>query len=117
MAAEEHQTQQDAEMAARDDQEQELRIEKRLTKWKRSTALLFIVLLVSIGGVVAFLNGHSLHDHWDAIGKKLLLLCMGLLLACMYSAGTTYNFWNYLRAIRKSHDAFVPPGINRHRTK
>lgn len=117
MAAEEHQNQHDAEMEASEDEEQETRIESRLTKWKRSTALLFALLLVNIGSVVPFLNGYPLHDHWDAVGKKLLLLSMGLLVACMYSAGTTYNFWTYLKAIRNTHDAFGPPGVSRRRTR
>ena len=115
MAAEEHQH--DAGVEARDDRAQEMRVEKRLTKWKRSTALLIIALLASVGGVVPFLKGYPLHAHWHEIGKKLLVLSMGLLVACLYSAGTTYNFWTYLRAIRKSHDIFAPPGINRKRVK
>jgi hypothetical protein len=116
MAAEEEQTQHDAAMEVQDDEDQEMRIEKRLTKWIRSTALLFTVLLVIVGSVVPFLKGYPLHDHWDDIGKKLVLLCMGLLVACMYSAGTSYNFWTYLRAIRKSHRIFAPPGVNRKKT-
>jgi len=117
MAAEEHDTRHDAEMEAREDEEQERQIEGRLRKWKRSTAVLFALLLISIGSVIPFLKGFPLHEHWDALGKKLLLLSMGLLVACMYSAGTSYTFWTYLKDIRRVHDTFAPPGVSRRRTR
>jgi hypothetical protein len=95
---------------AREAEEQELRIEQRLRKWKRSTISLGIALIASIAGVVPFLDGYPLHDYWDAVGKKILLLSMGLLPAFMWTTVTTYNFWRYLRDTRETHRKFAPPG-------
>jgi hypothetical protein len=95
---------------ARQADEQEARISLRLRKWKRGTAWLGISLAASIAAVVPFLYGNPLHDQWDEIGKKLLLLSMGLLAAFMWAGATTYNFWRYLRATKETHRKFAPPG-------
>jgi len=90
-------------------QELEADIEQRLRKWKRGTVWLGIALASSIVGVVPFLYGYPLHDYWDAIGKKILVLSMCLLSLFMYSVGTTYNFWSYLRTTKNIHRKFAPP--------
>jgi len=95
---------------AREDEEQAARIELRLRRWRRGTAYLGIGLAASIAAVVPFLSGYPLHDRWDVVGKKILLLTMCLLLVFIYAAGTTYNFWSYLRGIRAIHRKFAPPG-------
>jgi len=81
--------------------EEEIRIEGRLHKWKRGTIWLGVALLASIVATVPYGYGHPLHDKWDAVGKKILVLSMGLFLAFIYSAATTYNFWWGLRQLKK----------------
>lgn len=91
------------------DQAVEARIEQRLRKWKRGTVWLGIALTSSIAAVVPFLYGYPLHDYWDALGKKILMLSMCLLPLFLYSTGTTYVFWSYLRDIKNIHQKFAPP--------
>lgn len=95
---------------ARQDEEQEARIERRLRKWKRATILLGVALAASILAVTPFAHGHSLHNLWDAVGKRIMQVAAVLFLAFMYTAGTTYTFWSYLRAMKKIHSRFAPPG-------
>ena len=95
---------------ARLDEEQEVRLQQRVRKWKRGTMLLGMALIVSIVAVVPFLYGFPLHDQWDAVGKKLILLSMILLAAFMYASATTYNLWSYLKATKGIHKRFAPPG-------
>jgi len=101
---------------ARQDQEQEQRIDRRLRKWRARTIILGVALLASIAGVVPFLYGYPLHGHWDAIGKKILLLSMCLLLVFIYTAGTTYTLWSYLRALKNINGRYAPPG-SQHRAR
>jgi hypothetical protein len=100
----------DAMDEARQDEEQEARLEERLRKWKRGAAGLGIGLATSVVMIVPFLKGHSLHDQWDSIGKKILVLSMCLLVGFMYSAGITYTCWSYLNGIKKINRKFAPPG-------
>jgi hypothetical protein len=72
--------------------------------------LLGFGLAGSIVAVTPFLYGHPLHYRWDAVGKKILLLAMGLFLAFAYAAGTSLTFWSYLPDIKKIHRKFMPPG-------
>ena len=95
---------------ARQDQELEGRIEQRLQKWKRGTIWLGVALVSSIATVIPFLYGYPLHARWDTVGKKLLLLAMFLLPVFLYAAATTFNFWSYLRNIKKIHKTFAPSG-------
>jgi drug/metabolite transporter (DMT)-like permease len=100
----------EAEKEAIEVEEQEARIQLRLRKWKIGTVWLGTALALSILAVVPFLHGFPLHDEWDTIGKKILLLSMCLLAVLMYVAGTTYNFWAYLKDMRRAHKQFAPPG-------
>jgi hypothetical protein len=77
---------------------------QRLRKWKRGTACLGIALAASVGSVVPFLKGHSLHQYFPSVGKVFVILSMCLLSAFMYAAGTTYNFSRYRRSMRKTRD-------------
>ncbi len=95
---------------ARQDEEQEKRIEQRLRKWKRGTTILGLGLVASIAAVVPFLRGYPLHDQWDALGKKVLLLTMLLFVVFVYTAGITYTLWGDLRGVKKIHRKFAPPG-------
>jgi hypothetical protein len=94
------------------DKETELQIEGCLQRWRRRAIWLGIALLGSIAAVVPFLYGYPLHGQWDAVGKKLLVVSMCLLPACMYAVGTTFSFWLYLRNIRKIHRELAPPDSN-----
>ncbi len=94
----------------REDRELEGRIEARLRRWKLGTIWLGVALSISVGSVVPFLYGYPLHGLWDAVGKKLLVLSMCLLPVFMYAAATTFNFWLYLRDIKKIHREFRPTG-------
>ena len=95
---------------ASQDEEQEARIEQRLRNWKRGTAVLGLGLVVGIAAVVPFLRGNPLHDQWDSLGKKILLLTMCLFVAFMYTSGITYTIWTYLRGMKQVHRKFAPPG-------
>ena len=85
----------------RRDAEQESEVAQRLRKWKRATICLAVALAASIGSIVPFLEGHILHEHFAGGAKYLIYLSMCLPSLFMYAAGTTYNFWSYLRALRK----------------
>lgn len=98
-----------AEEEARRDAEQQARIAQRLRRWKRWTIWLGVALGVSIAAIVPFLYGFPLHRRWDFVGKKILLLSMGLLPVFMYVAATTYNLWCYLRTMKRDHQTFAPP--------
>ena len=76
---------------------------------KRRAIWLGIALLGSVAAVVPFLYGYPLHNQWDSVGKKLLLLSMCLLPACVYAVGIAFSFWLYLRNIKKIHREFSPP--------
>ena len=98
-----------AEVEARQDAEQEARIAQRLRRWKRWATWLGVALGVSIVAIIPFLYGFPLHRRWDSVGKKILLLSMGLLPVFMYVAATAYNFWSYLRTMKRDHKTFGPP--------
>jgi hypothetical protein len=92
------------------DEEQEARIELRLRNWRRGTAILGLGLVVGIAAVFPFLHGNPLHDQWDTVGKKILLLTMCLFVAFMYTAGITYTIRTYLRGMKQVHRKFATPG-------
>lgn len=73
------------EQEARDNEDQERQIEGRLRKWKLGTLFFGLAFAGACAGVVPFLAGHSLHDQWDAIGRKILLLAMGLFSLHLFS--------------------------------
>src|ERR1051325_6321110 len=90
-------------------EKQERQIEAQLRKWKLGTALLGIAFAAACAGVVPFLAGHSLHEHWDPIGKKILLLSMGLFLPFVFVTAMCLIQWNYLRSIKKINVDYAPP--------
>jgi hypothetical protein len=66
-------------------------------RWRRRTIILGVSLFVNIASIVPFLAGHSLHGHFDRVGKPLLILSMCLLVMFVFSAAQTFNFWTYLQ--------------------
>jgi hypothetical protein len=96
---------------ARENEEQERQIARQQRKWVLATALLGVGFTATCAGLVPFLAGHSLHQQWDTIGKKLLLLTMALYLSFVLVATNCLIQWNYLRSIRKIHAKYAPPNI------
>jgi hypothetical protein len=82
---------------------------QRLRMWKRGTAWLGVALAISVGFVVPFSAGHSLHQHAGGVGKFLVYLSMCLLSVFTYAAATTYNLWSYQKAMRKIYNKAAPP--------
>src|SRR5690348_6143207 len=92
------------------DNEREVEVEQKLGRWKRATAIIGVALLVSTVGVVPFLSGQALHNWWDVVGKRLLLVAMGLFGVFIYIAGHTAIFWYDLRGLRRINKKYAPPG-------
>jgi hypothetical protein len=88
--------------------ETESAIGRSVHKWKLATVYLGLALVVSVASVVPFLYGHSLHDHWDAVGKYIVLLAMFLLPAFCYAAWTAYNMHLYFRDVKKINQEYPP---------
>jgi len=83
--------------------------EQQLRKWKCGAVWLGLALVVSVGLVVPFSAGHSLHRYAGGVGKFLVYLSMCLLSVFIYAAATTYNLWSYRRAMKKIHNRTAPP--------
>jgi hypothetical protein len=62
-----------------------------------ATAAFFL----SCASVSPFLEGHSLHTHWESFGKYLVLLSMGLLLVFIFYVGRAFNAWLFVRDVEK----------------
>jgi len=75
--------------------------QKKLAMWKRLAIVTTALFFLDCAAVVPFLYGHSLHDHWEQIGKNLVRLAMALLLVCLFCSGTAFNFWNYIRGSKR----------------
>ena len=78
-------------------------VEQQARAWKRRATFLGLALIVSIGLVIPFLEGHALHRYFGSAGKAFLLTSMCLLSAFMYAAGTAYILHAYHRALRRIH--------------
>ena len=74
-----------------------------LDRWQRRAIVLGIALFASVASVVPFLEGHFLHAQFYRIGRPLLILSGCLLTVFMFCAGQTYNFWIYLRDLKKEY--------------
>jgi len=60
---------------------------KKYTRlWRKRTLYSGTALFLSSASVYPFLAGHSLHGHWDSIGKYLVLMSMGLLFVLLCCA-------------------------------
>jgi hypothetical protein len=74
-----------------------------LIRWQRRAIIFGIALLLNVASIVPFLQDHSLHAHFYSIGRPLLLLSGCLLTAFAFSAAQAYNFWIYLRDLKKAY--------------
>lgn len=79
---------------------------RRVKKWIIATALLGLMLIGSISSVIPFLAGHSLHDHFDSVGKYLVYMSMGTLLVFLWVGGMTFASWYYLRKLDENRRRF-----------
>lgn len=102
---------QEWEQEAREDEEQERQIGSQVRKWKLRAALVGFAFMAACAGVVPFLAGHSLHNQWDAIGKKILLVAMGLFLPFLLVTMRWLIEWSYFRNIKKIDMRYAPPNI------
>ena len=102
--------------AASEQRRQDVLVEQQLQKWKLGTKWFGAALLASVAAGVPFLYGYPLHNYWEAVGKRILLLSMCLLCPFLYAAATTYNLWSYLRAMKEIHRK-VPPTPRKKRTE
>ena len=50
------------------------RVERQASTWKRRPAFLGLALMVSVGLVIPFSDGHSLHSHFRTAGKALVFV-------------------------------------------
>jgi hypothetical protein len=74
-----------------------------LNRWRRRAIVLGTGLLLSVASVIPFLEGHFLHAYADRIGRYLIYLSGCLLTAFAFSAAQAYNFWIYLRDLKKAY--------------
>jgi hypothetical protein len=70
--------------------------------WRRRASYSTLALLLGCASVYPFLAGHSLHDHWNSIGRYLLLLSVGLFLAFVYICAMWYSAWQALRDVERA---------------
>jgi hypothetical protein len=94
----------------RRDAEREALMKSRLRSWKRRTLWLGIALAVCTGAIAPFSDGMPLHQSAGRSTTFLVYLAMCLLSAFMYSAGTVYVVWKYLKDTRRINRACAPPG-------
>src|SRR5215813_10923576 len=95
---------------ARLDDQREEEVERTLRKWKYATVITGGALLLGIISVIPFLAGQPLHNKWEVIGKRILLITMCLNFTFVYTDGHTLIFCNYLRGMKRIHKKYAPPG-------
>lgn len=59
--------------------------------WNRRALIATVAFVGSCGAVYPFLEGHALHDHWETVGKYLLLVAMALLVPSVICVGIAIN--------------------------
>jgi len=77
---------------------------KQIRLWRKRALLSTFAFLLSCGSVYPFLAGHALHEHWDSLGKYLLMLSMGLLPVFVMCNGSWYNAWQALRDLERDFE-------------
>jgi hypothetical protein len=75
---------------------------RQLLRHRRNQAVYATAaFFLSCASVSPFLEGHSLHTHWESFGKYLVLLSMGLLLVFVFYVGRAFNAWLFVRDVEK----------------
>ena len=92
------------------DEDSEIRAQRTFLRWRRATALLGVLSMASVVALALFLAGGPLHNHWEKIGKKVLVLSGVLFGSFIYTAAHTWIYWYGLRELRKIHKRYAPPG-------
>ena len=69
--------------------------------WRKRALYSTLAFVSSCASVYPFLAGHALHEHWESLGKYLVLLSMGLLLVFVLCNASWYNAWQALRDVEK----------------
>ena len=59
------------------------------------------MLVVNILCVVPFSYGHSLHRHWEMIGKYLVMIAMGVFLWFVLSVAFVWSSWKSARETKR----------------
>lgn len=79
---------------------------KQLLQKQKTRALVATGAFVASCALVApFLAGNPLHHYWDAMGKYILLLSMGLLIPFVICVGWAWSAWIYVRDLRKLNNS------------
>jgi hypothetical protein len=86
-------------------------IERTLNKWRLAAVVVTLAFGATCVALVPFLGGHSRHGQWESVGKKLLILAIGLFNVFVFVVPTYWNLWSYRRDIRKIHKRYAPPQI------
>jgi hypothetical protein len=73
--------------------------------WRTRTIYSTLALFLSCALVYPFLAGHSLHAHWESIGKRLLLLPMALLVVLAYCLGLLLSARMALREVERGQSS------------
>lgn len=105
------------EVEARENAEEEQRIERRARKWRLATALLGLAFVGTCVALTPFLAGHSHHNQWNVFGKKILVLAMVIFNVLVLTTVRWLLEWNYLWNIKKIHVKYAPPNIKYKRTE
>jgi hypothetical protein len=82
------------------DRTQEVSVAEGLHVWRRRMIWFGVALAANGACIVPFLFGYPLHEHFQSVGKPLLVLAGCLLSAFMFSVAITLNFWWYLRDLK-----------------
>jgi hypothetical protein len=74
---------------------------QRIVRWRRLAIYSTVAFLLSCAGIYPFLKGHSLHEHWESLGKYLVLLSTALLVVFVLCTGFLWSAWQALRDVEK----------------
>jgi hypothetical protein len=74
---------------------------ERIGLWRKRSIYSTVALLLSCASVYPFLEGHTLHQHWESLGKYLIFVSMALLVVWVYCAGLWWSAWQALRDVEK----------------
>jgi hypothetical protein len=76
---------------------------ERLRLWRKRALSSTGAFFLTCASVVPFLEGHSLHSHWESFGKYLVLLSMALLPVFVCGLGLWWGAWRALCDLDKTY--------------
>ena len=96
----------DTESPLSDEEMEEVRqyAKERISLWRRRSLYSAVALTLSCASVIPFCKGHSLHGHWEPVGRLLVLLSMALLVVFVYCTGLFWSAWQALRDVEKGQE-------------